>query len=494
MTMTILVKSIRQKAALVCAGLLAPLYMQAQTAAGSQPGTIPLTDLSAFKSPGNTWQLAGDVTADLGKDNTLTTSKGTGVLVNLPGKKTHGTDLYTNAEFGDTELELDYMMAKGSNSGVYLQGRYELQLLDSWNVKTPKAGDNGGIYERWDESKPEGQKGYEGVAPRQNASRAPGLWQHLKVSFQAPKFDGSGKKIQNARMVRVELNGVTIHENVELLGPTRGAMANDEKATGPIRIQGDHGAIAFQNISISTPAPAPQQQANTRRNDNPVDPILVEAPVNTVLRSFMDLPGQPGQSRVRVVHAVSVGSPEKVHYTYDLDKGAMIQVWRGNFLDATPMWHDRGDGSSRPAGAVQRFGTPMFSLAKLANPQAAWVADSAGTSYRPKGYTMDEKDQPTFQYRMYGASVSDVIRVMDNGQGFHRELTVQNPAGGELYARLAEGATIEEKGKGMYLVDGKSYYLRIDDAKGTKPVVRDANGRKELIAPVRGKLGYSILF
>ncbi|MDQ3290940.1 MAG: DUF1080 domain-containing protein [Bacteroidota bacterium] len=492
MTMNISVKSMRHKAALLCAGFLAPLYLQAQTAANSQSGTLPLTDFSAFKDPSKSWQIVGDVSADLGKDNTLSGSKGTGVLINLPNKKNHGADLYTTAEYGDTELELDYMMAKGSNSGIYLQGRYELQLLDSWNVKTPKASDNGGIYERWDESKPEGQKGYGGHPPRQNASRAPGLWQHLKVSFQAPKFDASGKKIQNARMLRVELNGVTIHEDVELLGPTRGAMGNDEKATGPIRIQGDHGAVAFRNISISAPTPAPQEQANTRRNNNPVDPILVEAPVNTILRSFMDLPGQP---RTRVVHAVSVGSPQKVHYTYDLDKGAVIQVWRGNFLDATPMWHDRGDGSSRPAGMVQRFGQPVFALAKLGSAQAAWVADSAGTGYRPKGYTLDENDQPTFKYRMYGATVSDAIRVLDNGQGIHREITVQNPVGGELYARLAEGASIEEdKSNGAYLVDGKAYYLRLDDAKGTKPVVRDANGRKELVVPVRGKVGYSILF
>ena len=95
---------------------------------------------------------------------------------------------------------------------------------------------------------------------------------------------------------------------------------------------------------------------------------------------------------------------------------------------------------------------------------------------------------------MYGATVSDAIRVIENGQGIHRELTVQNPTGGELYARLAEGATIEDKANGTYLIDGKSYYLRLDDAKGTKPVVRDANGRKELVVPVKGKVGYSILF
>ena len=152
-------------------------------------------------------------------------TKGTGILVNLPDKKNHGADLYTNFEHGDLDMELDYMMAKGSNSGIYLQGRYELQLEDSWGVKPPTFGNNGGIYQRWDESKPEAERGYEGYAPRQNAGRAPGLWQHLKVSFQAPRFDASGKKIQNAKIIRAELNGVVIHEDLELLGPTRGAIA-----------------------------------------------------------------------------------------------------------------------------------------------------------------------------------------------------------------------------------------------------------------------------
>jgi hypothetical protein len=65
--------------------------------------------------------------------------------------------------------------------------------------------------------------------------------------------------------------------------------------------------------------------ANTA-NAEVVDPILVEAPQQTLLRSFMDLPGAP-----RVVHAISVGSPQQVHYTYDMDRGAIIQVWRGGF-------------------------------------------------------------------------------------------------------------------------------------------------------------------
>ena len=215
------------------------------------PGTlIPLNDLSAFVAPTPNWRIVGSVRADLNKANVLTAEPGTGVLVNIPADKQFGQqfNLLTNLQHGDMDLELDYLMAKGSNSGVYLQGRYEVQLYDSWDVRQPTTVDNGSIYERWDEKRPAGQQGYEGHPPRQNVSRAPGLWQHLKISFQAPRFNVSGQKTENARMIRVELNGVVIHEDVELTGTTRSAAFEDEKPFGPIMLQGDHGAVAFRNI------------------------------------------------------------------------------------------------------------------------------------------------------------------------------------------------------------------------------------------------------
>ncbi|MDB5013908.1 MAG: hypothetical protein JWQ25_2110 [Daejeonella sp.] len=463
---------------------------------------VPLNDLTAFKNPGSSWQIAGGVTADLSKQNLLNTSKGSGILINLPDKKKHGSDLISNLEHGDIELELDYLMASGSNSGIYLQGQYELQLEDSWANKTAKSANNGGIYERWDDSKQEGLKGFEGHAPRQNASKAPGLWQHLKIDFQAPKFDAAGKKIANAKFLRVELNGVLIHENVELSGPTRGAISTEEKQSGPLRFQGDHGAVAFRNIKYflksasNTNSPSANTNAKGSKaanadeptiDDNKVDPILVEAPVNTILRSFMDLPGFG-----RVTHAVSVGSSDQVHYTYDLDKGAVVQVWRGGFLDATPMWHDRGDGSSRPAGAVQRFGKPVLQIAKLSSPQTNWITDTTGTNFKINGYELDDSDRPGFLYSIYGKQIKDAVVVTENGKGISRTITINQPSD-NLYVRLAEAATIEEL-NGSYIVDDKSYYLRVDDAEGAKPVIRDLSGRKELIVPIRSKLSYSILF
>ena len=81
-----------------------------------------------------------------------------------------------------------------------------------------------------------------------NASKPPGEWQTFDVIFRAPRFDGSGKKIDNARFVKVIHNGRVVHQNVEVTGPTRSSAFNDEKPTGPMMLQGDHGPVAFRNL------------------------------------------------------------------------------------------------------------------------------------------------------------------------------------------------------------------------------------------------------
>ncbi|WP_161890185.1 family 16 glycoside hydrolase [Pontibacter russatus] len=209
--------------------------------------TIPLQNLDAFRPTAGNWKLAGDVYYDLRKAGKGKLQEGTGVLVNDPSEKSKD-NLLTKMEHGDLELELDFMMDKGSNSGIYLQGRYEVQLFDSWGVQNPTAQDCGAIYERWDENRPGNRKGYEGHAPAVNVSKAPGLWQHYKIVFRAPRFNEQGQKTANAVFVQVIHNGVMIHENVEVTGPTRAAAFQDEQPLGPLMIQGDHGRVAIRNI------------------------------------------------------------------------------------------------------------------------------------------------------------------------------------------------------------------------------------------------------
>lgn len=228
------------------------------------PSTLPFTtlalrDMSAFRPVDPTWQIpgpvhvdanwgiVGDVVVDRGDVRRMLPTAGDGILLNLPTPEARG-QLFTHFEHGDIELEVDVMMPRQSNSGLYFQGRYEIQLLDSWGQAVPRHADIGGIYQRWDLTRGQGNQGYEGHPPRVIAARAPGLWQHFHIKFRAPRFDADGNKTADARFDEVWLNGELLHEGVEVTGPTRSAAFTDEVALAPLMIQGDHGPVAFRNF------------------------------------------------------------------------------------------------------------------------------------------------------------------------------------------------------------------------------------------------------
>ncbi|MDF2378561.1 MAG: DUF1080 domain-containing protein, partial [Verrucomicrobiales bacterium] len=166
------------------------------------------------------------------------------------GKK--AVRLVTTESYGDIDLHVEFLISEGSNSGVYLMGRYEVQILDSFGKSDEEIGvhDCGAIYERWNEEEPDRKKrGFEGSVPLSNASRPAGEWQSLDIVFRAPRFNEEGKKTTNATFVSVKLNGQLIHENEVCTGPTRGGIAQ-EAATGPLVFQGDHGPVALRNIWV----------------------------------------------------------------------------------------------------------------------------------------------------------------------------------------------------------------------------------------------------
>ena len=217
-------------------------------------------DLDAWREATGDWVLADRVFKDPNDEKRLAWETGTGIAVN--GEKGRTRHLITKIEHGDIQAHIEFMVPKGSNSGVYFQGRYEIQVLDSWGVEHPTYNDCGGIYQRWHEEKgvPDDQRGYEGRPPRVNAARRPGEWQSFDATFRAPRFDQNGAKIADAEFVEVRHNGVLVHENQVLSGPTRATLFNDEKAGGPMMFQGDHGPVAYRNIRIRPLEPSPYEQ------------------------------------------------------------------------------------------------------------------------------------------------------------------------------------------------------------------------------------------
>ena len=196
------------------------------------------------------WQVGGSVSTDAENERKLSLKAGTGIIVNGPDG--NAPNLHTKQQFADCVEHIEFMVPEGSNSGVYFMGRYEIQVFDSWGVNQPQHSDCGGIYQRWDESR--NPQGYQGRPPKANASLPPGSWQCFDVIFKAPRFDKDGNKTKNAEFVKVVHNGILIHENQSLTGPTRASTFNDEKPTGPLMLQGDHGPVAYRNIRIATPS------------------------------------------------------------------------------------------------------------------------------------------------------------------------------------------------------------------------------------------------
>jgi len=132
-------------------------------------------------------------------------------------------NLRTDQEFEDFNLKLEVNVPEGSNSGVYLRGMYEIQVLDSY--KKPLDSHNmGALYSR--------------VTPSISAEKPAGTWQTMDITLCD-------------RHVTVILNGTKIIENQPVYGPTGGAMKSDVNTPGPIYLQGDHGKVSYRNIVLT---------------------------------------------------------------------------------------------------------------------------------------------------------------------------------------------------------------------------------------------------
>lgn len=144
-----------------------------------------------------------------------------GVLKN-EGK---GGNLITKETFSDFKLHVEFRYPEGSNSGIYLRGRYEVQITDNYGMD-PGSQSIGSVY------------GF--IKPSENAAKKAGEWQTYDITL-------------NGRMVDVVLNGTRVICNRPIPGTTGGALDSNEGEPGPIMLQGDHGVVEFRKITI-TPA------------------------------------------------------------------------------------------------------------------------------------------------------------------------------------------------------------------------------------------------
>ena len=493
---------------------------------------------------------------------------------------------------------------------MYLQGRYEVQLADSWGVQRPTYADIGGIYQRWDEARPQEQRGFEGHPPRINAARAPGLWQHLRIRFRAPRFDADGRKVSNARLLEVQLNGSTVQTDVELTGPTRLAPFEDESPLGPLMLQANAGSAAFRNIqfkrydadapaleavrytvyegtfrSLADVATAEPVRSGTaerlnldvvqRRDDfavrfdavfpapvsgeyqfallceggclleiddtlrvgpeedtagwllesdrmqleagnhpvrityykshrwwRPSLSLYVEGPgfepsplhevvpgrmrsVNPIyvhvdgeprlLRSFLNHGGE------KLTHAISVGSPAGTHFSYDLSSGSLLQVWHGDFLDVTEMWHERGE----PQVAVPRGSTISFPRAPLLVQGDVTGPGADPVPLQYEGFTVDASGFPSFTFRSDNLEINDFLSPGEHAADLVRTIAARGTGGAPgTWIRLAAADEIRPIGDATYAIADFSYFIVLPDAASDAVVVGHRNGLQELMVPL----------
>ncbi|MFW5900943.1 MAG: 3-keto-disaccharide hydrolase [bacterium] len=209
-----------------------PQPKKVEPGSGNQPPSDAIvlfdgSDLSEWEHPDGSaaeWNV---------HDSMMTVEPGTGMI-------------FTKREFGDMHLHIEFKcpedeegegQGKG-NSGVFLQGRYEVQVLDSYENKTYANGQAGSIYKQH--------------IPMVNASRKPGEWQSYDIIYQAPRFNDEGKVIIPAKMTVLH-NGVLIHNHVTLQGSTKfvGAPKYEEhELKQPLGLQDHSNLVSYRNIWV----------------------------------------------------------------------------------------------------------------------------------------------------------------------------------------------------------------------------------------------------
>ncbi len=146
-----------------------------------------------------------------------------GVMANTSSHEHRGTNIHTERKFKNFKLHIEFKVPKDGNSGVYLRGRKEVQVHDSYGVKKPKHGHCGGIYSK--------------SAPEVNACKPAGEWQSFDITIVGDT-------------ITVYQNGKLVQDHVKVPGHTGGSLGGKPGTPGPIMLQGDHTNVWYRNIYL----------------------------------------------------------------------------------------------------------------------------------------------------------------------------------------------------------------------------------------------------
>lgn len=216
---------------------------------------LQLDDLGAFqRADAVAWKIAGGIFFSRFDPNKIQQGEGRGVLY-INNNSGNTAVLLTEFRHADMDVDLEFMTGKGSEASIWLQGRYKISLKDSWQQASPKSTDCGGSPVAGSDSL---------GMPLLNASKAPGLWQHLTVHFRAARFDAAGKKTSPAVFDKVTLNGKTVLENLTLPALSPGSFEKTEKGRASLAFLSSKGAIAFRNVMYKAYDPRNLTLSNMR--------------------------------------------------------------------------------------------------------------------------------------------------------------------------------------------------------------------------------------
>jgi hypothetical protein len=200
-------------------------------------GTSPARTFTAERAPD--WKIPKGAAAKKKPGKPVALFNGTDVSGWLPQNKTQplgwivkdgaldnqgkANNIYSEQKFKDFRLEVEFNVAARSNSGIYIRGRHEVQVLDDYG-QPPESHGNGSIY------------GF--IAPKSNASKPAGEWQAFNITVVGNR-------------VTVILNGTTIIDDEEIPGVTGGALDSREAEPGPVLLQGDHGPVRYRKVVVT---------------------------------------------------------------------------------------------------------------------------------------------------------------------------------------------------------------------------------------------------